>query len=71
VNWFWLNMPLAAAFFVAWTGVPLWLLLKKRPDRVPAAQAPAAQTPAPSRQAEPVAPHLVPAHQRGEELAAV
>ena len=29
--WFWLNMPLAAAFFAAWVGVPLWLVLK-HPD---------------------------------------
>ena len=29
--WFWMNMPLAAAFFAAWTGIPLWLVFK-RPD---------------------------------------
>jgi hypothetical protein len=26
--WFWLNIPLAAIFFAAWTGIPLWLVLK-------------------------------------------
>jgi hypothetical protein len=30
--WFWLNMPLAAAFFAAWVAIPMWLVLK-RPDR--------------------------------------
>jgi hypothetical protein len=29
--WFWMNVPLAAAFFAIWTGVPLWLVLK-HPD---------------------------------------
>jgi hypothetical protein len=29
--WFWLNIPLAAAFFAIWAGVPLWLVLK-HPD---------------------------------------
>jgi len=32
--WFWLNMPLAAAFVAAWTGIPLWLVLK-HPDAGP------------------------------------
>jgi hypothetical protein len=31
MHWFWLNIPLAAAFFAIWTGVPLWLVLK-HPD---------------------------------------
>lgn len=26
--WFWLNIPLATLFFVAWTLIPLWLVLK-------------------------------------------
>jgi hypothetical protein len=26
--WFWLNTPLAAAFFAAWAGIPLWLVCK-------------------------------------------
>jgi len=35
--WFWLNMPLAAAFFAAWVGIPMWLVFKhsdgaSRPD---------------------------------------
>lgn len=36
--WFWLNMPLAAMFFAAWTGIPLWLVLK-HPDTGPKSQA--------------------------------
>jgi hypothetical protein len=36
VNWLWLNIPLMAAFFIAMTGVPLWLVLK-HPDHGPAA----------------------------------
>jgi len=36
--WFWLNMPLAAAFVAAWTGIPLWLVLK-HPDAGPPAAA--------------------------------
>jgi hypothetical protein len=31
VNWFWLNVPLMAVFFVAVAGIPLWLVLR-RPD---------------------------------------
>ena len=28
MNWFWLNIPLAAAFFAAWAGIPLWLVAR-------------------------------------------
>jgi hypothetical protein len=27
--WFWVNMPLAAAFFAAWAGIPLWMVLRR------------------------------------------
>jgi hypothetical protein len=37
VFWFWLNMPLAAVFFAAVTGIPLWLVIK-RPDTAPSGQ---------------------------------
>jgi hypothetical protein len=30
MNWFWMNIPLMAAFFVAWTGIPLWMVVKHR-----------------------------------------
>jgi hypothetical protein len=36
--WFWLNIPLAAAFAAAWMGIPLWLVLK-HPDAGPHAAA--------------------------------
>jgi hypothetical protein len=34
VNWLWLNIPLMAVFFLAITGIPLWLVFK-HPDRGP------------------------------------
>lgn len=34
MTWFWLNMPLAALFFLAWTLIPLWLVLR-HPDTGP------------------------------------
>jgi hypothetical protein len=36
VNWLWLNIPLMAVFFIAMTGIPLWLVWK-HPDLGPAA----------------------------------
>jgi hypothetical protein len=33
--WFMLNMPLAAAFFAAWVGIPLWMT-SKHPGTGPA-----------------------------------
>jgi hypothetical protein len=38
MNWLWLNVPLMAVFFLAMTGIPLWLTFK-HPDRRPAQQA--------------------------------
>ena len=37
--WFWLNILLAAAFVAAWTGIPLWLVLKHPAAGPPAAAA--------------------------------
>src|ERR1700733_11519193 len=34
VNWLWLNVPLMAVFFLAMTGVPLWLV-SRHPDTGP------------------------------------
>ena len=28
MNWFWINIPLMAVFFLAMTGISLWLVLK-------------------------------------------
>jgi flavin-dependent dehydrogenase len=46
MTWLWLNMPMGAAFFAAWTAIPLWLVLK-HPDTAPGPQA-SAVTPAPA-----------------------
>jgi hypothetical protein len=47
MSWFWLNMPLAALFVAAWSGIPLWMVLR-HPDRrdEPAIQVPAQADPA-------------------------
>ena len=34
MTWFWLNVPLAALFFLAWTLIPLWLVFR-HPDTGP------------------------------------
>jgi hypothetical protein len=34
VNWLWINIPLMAVFFLAMTGIPLWLVVR-HPDRGP------------------------------------
>jgi hypothetical protein len=34
VNWLWINVPLMAVFFLAMTGIPLWLVFR-HPDRHP------------------------------------
>jgi len=31
MNWLWMNIPLAAVFFTAWAGIPLWMVVK-HPD---------------------------------------
>jgi len=28
MSWFWMNMPLAAVFFAAWCGIPLYMVLR-------------------------------------------
>ncbi len=32
MSWVWLNLPLGAAFFLAMTGIPLWMVIR-HPDR--------------------------------------
>jgi hypothetical protein len=34
MTWFWLNVPLAVLFFAAWSGIPMWMVLR-HPDRHP------------------------------------
>jgi hypothetical protein len=58
MSWFWLNIPLAAVFFAAWTAIPLWIVLK-HPDRGPA--------PADSYPDTPAEPELVIVSDRGED----
>ena len=43
--WFMLNIPLAAAFFLAITGIPAWLVIR-HPDQRPALAAAACRGPA-------------------------
>ena len=64
--WFWLNMPLAAVFFSAWVGIPLWLVFRhQHPGAAPVAvQAPACP-------AEPAELPVTAAPQRTGELAGV
>ena len=54
--WLLLNLPMAAAFFAVWVGVPLWLVFK-HPDQ--GHERRAASGPARSHQAEPSEPQLV------------
>lgn len=35
MNWFWLNIPLGAVFFIAMAGIPFWMVIT-HPDRSPA-----------------------------------
>jgi hypothetical protein len=49
MSWFWLNVPLAVLFFAAWSGIPLWMVLR-HPDR---RDEPAIHVPAEGIQAAP------------------
>jgi len=60
--WFWLNMPLAAVFFGAWYGIPMWLI-HKHPEW--------GSAPVPGHQAGLAEPQAALAAQRGERLAGV
>ncbi len=68
MTWFWLNMPLAAAFFAAWVGVPLWLVLKHQDHAAKPVTAQAAAAPGPDG---PAPLPVVAAAQRTGELAGV
>ncbi|HYB85848.1 MAG TPA: hypothetical protein VEC76_03290 [Streptosporangiaceae bacterium] len=60
--WFWLNMPLAAVFFGAWYGIPMWLI-HKRPGW--------GSAPVERHQAAPAGPQTAVAAQYGERLVGV
>ena len=49
MTWLLLNIPLMILFFALWTGIPLWLVLR-RPDRAPAVAAAPAVTRLPVRE---------------------
>ena len=61
MNWFWLNIPLAALFFLAWTVIPLWMVIK-HPDTGPPSPGPA-RVPA-GAASEPATPPRELAHRR-------
>ena len=45
--WFWLNVPAQVLFFLAVSGIPLWMVLKKPAEPIPDHRpAPALSTPA-------------------------
>ena len=77
--WFWINIPLAALFFLAWTLIPLWMVFKHPDtgpglaarDEHPASDAPAAMAgPAPaSGPSTPAIPACLPDSPREEALA--
>lgn len=58
MNWLWMNIPLGTLFVAAWSGIPIWLVLKHpgwgaeppdvrhRADAEEPAQPPARQIPA-------------------------
>ena len=55
MTWFWLNIPLATVFLLAWALIPLWMVIR-HPDVGPPASGPAQARcgPAPAAQPEPV-----------------
>jgi hypothetical protein len=65
MSWFWMNIPLAVAFFGVWVGVPMWLILR-HPDQAPAP----VTAPVQARQAALVEPQVAVAPQSADLLAA-
>ena len=55
MTWYWLNIPLAAVFLLAWTLIPAWIVIRHpdttprapHPDGPAAGHLPAAAAPAP------------------------
>jgi hypothetical protein len=58
--WFWLSIPLAAVFFGAWYGIPMWMILT-HPDWGP--------EPAAGHHAHPTGPEPAAALDRSEHPA--
>ena len=63
MSWFWMNIPAALVFVGLWSGIPMWLVLK-RPDRGP--ESLAVQAPARIRPAAPAGPQIMPVPRRSE-----
>ena len=61
MNWFWMNIPAALVFVGLWSGIPMWLVLK-RPDRGPESLAVQARI----RPAAPAEPQIMPVPRRSE-----
>ena len=51
MNWFWLNMPLAALIVAAVAGVPLWMVIKYQDTEPDAAAAKPTAGPVPAAEA--------------------
>ncbi len=64
MNWFWMNIPAALVFVGLWSGIPMWLVLK-RPDQGP--ESLAVRAPARIRPAAPAEPQIVPVPRRSEQ----
>jgi hypothetical protein len=67
MGWFWLNVPLAVLFIAAWSGIPLWMVLR-HPDR---RDEPAIRVPAQAVQADPAGLQLEPAPDGDRQLVGV
>lgn len=77
MTWFWLNIPLAALFFLAWTLIPLWMVVKHPDtgpgiparDEHPRSRAATADSPPRSVPSTPAIPAALPDNPREEALA--
>ena len=68
MTWFWMNIPVALVFVGLWSGIPMWLVLK-RPDRGP--QSLAMHASARIGPQAPAEPHIMPVPRRSEHLLGV
>lgn len=68
MNWFWMNIPAALVFLGLWSGIPMWLVLK-RPDHGPASLA--VQAPAQTRPVAPAEPQITLVPEGGKHPAGV
>jgi len=69
--WFWMNMPLAAACLAAWTGIPLWMVLRHPTWGPEPADGHRAQPAKPEPQPQPAAAAGRGGYLAGKPLAAV